>query len=72
MFIASFMSFSGLVKPISTQSGQNRPDNFENILPTKAYLGKHLKEKCSSEATKQLSFKYFAKFPFIPKLSSKV
>ena len=32
--------------PIHTQSGQNRPDNFENIFLTKALSGKYLKEKC--------------------------
>ena len=32
--------------PIYTQSGQNRPDNSENILLTKVLSGKYLKEKC--------------------------
>ena len=27
-------------------SHQNRPDDFGNILRTKAFSGKHLKEKC--------------------------
>ena len=27
--------------PINTQSGQNRPDNFGNILLKKAFPGKH-------------------------------
>ena len=31
---------------VNTQSAKNWPDNFENILLTKAFLGKHLKEKC--------------------------
>ena len=57
---------------INTQNGQNRPDDFGNILPTKAYLRKRFMKKSSSEATKQLSFKYFAKFPLILKLFSKV
>ena len=31
---------------IYTQSGQNRPDNFDNIFRAKALFGKYFKEKC--------------------------
>ena len=39
---------------------------------TKAFFGKYLKEKCSSEYYQQLSFKYFMRICFISKLFSKV
>ena len=40
------------------------------ILFTKAFSGKHMKEKCLSDA--KLSFKYFVNFHFALKLFSKV
>ena len=58
--------------PIHTQSGQNRPDNFENIFLTKAFFRKYLKEKCSAEVKLQLSSKYFVNFRFILKSFLKV
>ena len=58
--------------PIHTQSGQKSPDKFGNILLMNAFCGKHLMEKCLSEAKQQLSNKYFVNFWFILKLFSKV
>ena len=30
----------------NTHKSQKQPDNFDEILPAKAYLGKYLMEKC--------------------------
>ena len=49
------------VLPINAHSGQNQPDNFEEIFQILAQLAKYLKEKCWSEHYQQLSFKYFVK-----------
>ena len=38
-------------KPVYTHSDQNQPDNLGNLLLTKAFSEKHLKEKCWSVAT---------------------
>ena len=35
--------------PINACRGQKQPDKYGEILEAKAYLGKDLKEKCSSE-----------------------
>ena len=40
---------------------KKQPDIFDEILHTKAGLGKYLKEKCYSEYFQQLLFKYFQK-----------
>ena len=48
-------------KPINAHSGQNQPDNFDEIFQVLAQLAKYLKEKCLSEHYQQLSFKYFVK-----------
>ena len=54
--------FKSIILTHYTQSGQNRPDKFGNILLSKAFSGKHLKEKSLSEAKLQLSLKYFVIF----------
>ena len=46
---------------MSCHSGQNQPDNFEEIFQVLAQLAKYLKEKSWSEHYQQLSFKYFVK-----------
>ena len=61
-----------IYQPIHTRSGQNRPDNTDNIFRTRAFFGKYLKEKSLPEAKQQLPFKYIVTFCFIPKLFSKV
>ena len=58
--------------PINAHSGQNQPDNFDEIFLLKAWLAKYLKEKCWSEHYQQLSFKYLVKSFSIQKLLSKV
>ena len=58
--------------PFHSQGASKRPDIFGDYFPIKASLGKHLKEKCSSDHNQKLSFKYFVNFHFIPKLFSKV
>ena len=45
----------------------NLPDSFVDISLTNIIFRKYSKEKSSSELNLQLSFKYFAKFCFIPK-----
>ena len=61
-----------LSQPINAHSGQNQPDNFDEIFQAKAELAKFLKEKCSLEYYPQVSFKYSVKIFLIQKLSSKV
>ena len=48
------------------------PGHFEEILPTKATLGKYLKEKYLSRPNQHFSFKYFARALFICKLFPKL
>ena len=47
--------------PVSAHSGQNQPENFDEIVKASVQLPKFLKEKCCSKRYQQLSFKYFAK-----------
>ena len=56
-----------LLNPLTLKTAK-----FENILLTKAFSGKQMKEKCLSEAKLQLSFKYFVNFCFVLKVFSKV
>ena len=56
-----------------THLHSERPkEAWRNISSTKAFFWKHLNEKCWSEDKQQISFKYFVKVRFIPKLFSKV
>ena len=52
-------------QPIDACSSQRQPDNFDEILHVKAYLG-----RCSSEDFQRLSYEYFVKLFFIAGLSS--
>ena len=55
-----------------THSHSEQPKHNFDIFFTKALFGKYLMEKCLPEAKRQLFFKYFENFCFIPKLFSKV
>ena len=60
------------VNPFMPGAAKKRPDYLGDISLTKAHFVKYLKEKCSSELSLNISFKYLVKSCFIPKLFSKV
>ena len=60
------------LNPLMHETANNRLRIPGNIFQQKHFVGKYLKEKCSSDYYQELSFKYFVRSFLIYKLSSKV